>query len=240
MGGGDNKTVSRVEPNKQAAPLYDVLLGEGMDLYNQPGPFYYPGQTVAPFSPESEEGFAMQMARGQQGSPLVGAAGGYVGDVLGGKYLDEGNPWLEGMADRITQRANAAVGARAGSGMHATAIGDALVPLYYGNYRDERNAMAGAVPQAQSLAQEDYRDIAAVRDVGQQRELKAQDYINDAIARWQFEQNKPFDKLEFLKGLIWGDPYKTQTGTGGGGSGLSSLLGGAASGIAQGLIGAYS
>lgn len=237
--GGSGNSVTRVEPNKQAAPLYDVLLQEGLDLYNQGGPTYFPGSTVAPFSPESEQGMAMQMARGQNGSPLIQQGGDYLSRVLGGEFLNEGNPYLEGMADRITSRTNAAVGARAGSGMHATAIGDALVPLYYGNYRDERNAMQSAVPQAQSLAQEDYRDIAAVRDVGQQRELKAQSYIDDAIQRWQFEQNKPFDKLEFLKGLIWGDPYKTQTGSSGGGSGLSSILGGAASGLAQGLIGSW-
>lgn len=239
--GGGGTAVQRVEPNQAAQPLYERLLREGEALYNSGGPNYFPNQTVAPFSPETEDAFAMQTARATNGSPLNTAAGGYIQDVLGGRYMDQEAPGLQNVLDRVTQQVNSQFGSRAMSGAHATALGDAIAPILYQNYYNELNRMGDAASMAPTIAAEDYRDIAALRDVGQQRELKGQAYIDDAIRRWEFEQNKPFDKIEFLKSLVWGDPFTTQISKGGGagGSQWGNMLGGLAGGVAQGLIGGW-
>lgn len=103
-------------------------------------------------------------------SPLLGAAQGYATDVLGGKYLGQGNPWLQDMVDQTgastADRVNATFGAagRTGSGRHvhdlAKALADSENGLRYGDYGAERAAMANAASQAAGLDAAHYAGIA--------------------------------------------------------------------------------
>ena len=73
--------------------------------------------------------------------------------------------------------------------------------------------MFQATQLAPQLAQADYQDIEALGGVGQTREAMEMAKIQDAMARFDFEQQKPYYKLrEYLASI--GSPYaqtKTET-----------------------------
>lgn len=109
--------------------------------------------------------------RFNQGDQGVDAAGGYVNDVLGGKYLN-GNPYLEAMwnktAGDVTSRVGAAYGSRgsfggtAWEGALAKALADSETGLRYGNYSDEMNRMGSAAGLAPSIAQAKYTGLPEI------------------------------------------------------------------------------
>lgn len=111
------------------------------------------------------------LERFNTGDSGVDAAGGYVTDVLGGKYMG-GNPFLEAMIGRTSEdvrnRVNANFGSRGSFGgtAHTTALtkalADAELGLRYGNYSDEMGRMGSAAGMAPSLAQAQYTGLPEI------------------------------------------------------------------------------
>ena len=105
------------------------------------------------------------------GDSGVDAAGGYVTDVLGGKYQN-GNPRLQAMIDQmsgdVTSRVGAAYGSRGSFGgtAYTTALAKGLseaeLGLRYGNYSDEMNRMGSAAGMAPSIAQGQYTGVPEI------------------------------------------------------------------------------
>src|SRR6185436_7439979 len=122
-GGGSSKpqttTVSNT-PWSEQVPLWKTSYQRLNDLYAAGGLRInpYPGQTVAPISPETGQAWGMIADRAQTGSPLNTAATGYYGDVLSGKYLGQDAPGFGSVLDRARNGVNAnfALGGRYGSG----------------------------------------------------------------------------------------------------------------------------
>lgn len=95
----------------------------------------------------------MQSSSGADGS-VTGPAGDYLGKVLRGEYLDEGNPYMQGIIDRMGEDTRAAVGSqygtlgRTGSGAEARALAEQIADgsnkVRYQNYGDERDRMGSA------------------------------------------------------------------------------------------------
>jgi len=233
------------------------LFPEANRLLQSPGPLYYQGQTVADMSPERAAALAAQAARARNGSPLMAAGQAELGKTLGGAYLNA-NPYLQSMIDVATHGVTRnyqdtvspgidsafSLAGRYGSGAHvaahdaaernlATQLGDIAGNLGYQGYAAERNNMLNALNAAPAYAQADYGDIAQLADVGRQREAAAQALINDQIARWNFEQQQPADKLAQYAQLIRGDFGGTTTTTAPYSSG-AGILGGATSGAGAG------
>ncbi len=88
----------------------------------------------------------------------------YFGDVMGGKYLDQGNPYLNSMIQDTNQSIADSVNSqfadnRFGSGYHAKTLADRIAQnennLRYGNYATERgyqnNAALGQLAGIESL-----------------------------------------------------------------------------------------
>ncbi|MCB4860792.1 hypothetical protein K7W03_14450 [Sphingobium sp. PNB] len=100
----------------------------------------------------------------QQGNPALNAAQGYNTDVLSGKYLN-GNPHLQAIIDNtnndVTNSVQSSLGTRGltGGSDYAKIIARELAKnesnLRYGDYSNERNAMATAAGQSPSLAAAD-------------------------------------------------------------------------------------
>ena len=82
-----------------------------------------------------------------------------------------------------------------------------------GEFSAERNRMQSAMGFAPDLAGEDYRDIAALRGVGSQIEGQTQAGISEDIARHNFEQLEPRDRLAAYMQLIGGNFGGTSQGT---------------------------
>jgi hypothetical protein len=105
-------------------------------------------------------------------NPNLAAAGGYNADVLGGKFLGEGNPYLERMigrtADDVQNRVNGSIGARGGAGGSAHSqiltreLADAENNLRYADYGTERGRMDSAVGQAAGLSSAGNQGIATL------------------------------------------------------------------------------
>lgn len=250
------QTVSS-KPWGEQIPYLKEVFGEAQQNYNNPMQ-YFPGSTVAPFSPESNIAMNLTSNRALTGSPLVAGAQGYAGDVLSGGYLNsnpafnylhdtasggmlDSNPYLNAMYDKAWSRVAPSISGqfgsagRFGSGFHKAALGDAAnnlaTDIYYRNYQNERgNQMnaAGvlgsiynqerglqqsAMGAAPGLADYDYKDIGALASVGNARETQQQRLINDQVARQNFDQMEPWQRLALYNSFIQGNYGGTSTGT---------------------------
>jgi hypothetical protein len=226
MSGGSKGTTTTVQQNDPWSgqqPYLSEAFREAQRLYREPGPSYYPGQTVAGFSPETDYALNAQAARAMAGSPYQQAAGQQVLNTLSGQYLNAGNPYFSGMVGRIANEVRPrldsqfASSGRYAGGAHqeasARALADATASLAYQNYANERGAMQQAIGLAPQLAQLDYADIGQLAAVGQTREQMQQALINDQIARYDFAQQLPYNKLAQYAGLIQGNYGGTETTT---------------------------
>ena len=107
--GGGTTTVQKADPWEGQQPYLtgdDARTGifpEAERLYNQGPMQFYPGQTYAGFSPESQLALAGQTQRAMQGSPLTDAAQSELQRTLSGEYLNAStNPYLMPLADQVS------------------------------------------------------------------------------------------------------------------------------------------
>lgn len=101
------------------------------------------------------------LSRYNAGDPNITAARGYNADVLGGKYLDAGNPYLQQMIDQtgndVSNGVTASLGTRGltGGSSHSGIVSRELAKnstaLRYGDYSAERDRMGQAVSQVPGL-----------------------------------------------------------------------------------------
>lgn len=234
---GSTTTVQQADPWAGQQPFLADIFGEAQRLYDAPGPLYFPGPTVAPFAPETQAALRTQAARALSGSPLNAAGQREVQRSLAGNYLGA-NPYLQGAIDIASQgltrnyRTAVAPGidstfslaGRYGSGAHqavqsqaqqnlADQLGDVASGIAYRNYGDERTNMQRALGLAPQFAAQDYLDAERLASVGATREAQQQALINDQIARFNFAQQLPQNKLAQYQALIQGNYGGTTTTT---------------------------
>jgi hypothetical protein len=202
----------------------------GRNLYNQGPQQYYGGQQIAPFSGYTR-GYLNSMAnRAQNGSGINRAAGRQLTNTLNGKYMKQGNPYLGGAIDSATRpvidayNQNVAPGidstfsgaGRYGSGAHAMGaaegannmmnqVGDISSNMSYQNYSDERSNQIKSMLFAPTLANQDYVDINALGQAGNQVDQYNQSLINADKDKWNFTQNAPWDNLQRYAGIVNGN-----------------------------------
>ena len=150
------KTKSSTKPMKEAMPF---LMGGANNLqstYNDnAGTIQGLTDQVTGLMPSAVDNYI-------HGNPALNAAAGYNADVLSGRYLDNGNPWLQSIIDRTNNDVANSVQAKLGSrgltgGSDYTKImsremANNEANLRYGAYNDERGNMATAAGQSPSLA----------------------------------------------------------------------------------------
>lgn len=242
-GGGSSGTqVQGIDP--MLKPYVQYGLNEAVDLYKSGVPNYYPGQTYISPSQQTQAALQAQQTRALQGNPLLPAAQQQQQSVIGGQYLAN-NPFfnqaLQGAGqaataqyfDAINQaQSGASQAGRYGSGAQAnlfnragTTLANSLANtagnLAYQNYGAERGRQEQAAAGAPQLAMADYGDIAQLANVGQTAEDYQQAALQGDIARFDFEQNLPYQKLSNLLGAVYGAPagsvvQSSQQGSSGG------------------------
>ena len=242
-GGGSSGTqVQGIDP--MLKPYVRYGLNEAVDLYKSGVPNYYPGQTFISPSEQTQAGLQAQQTRALQGNPLLPAAQQQQQSVIGGQYLAN-NPFFNqalagaGQAatsqyfDAINQaQSGASQAGRYGSGAQenlfnragttlANTLANTAGNLAYQNFGAERGRQEAAAMNAPQLAMADYGDIAQLRDVGQTAEDYQQAALQGDIARFDFEQNLPYQKLSNLLGAVYGAPQgsvvqSSQQGSSGG------------------------
>lgn len=217
-------TTQTTEPPAYLRPYLQDAADEAQNLYRTGGPQYYPGNTVVPFSNQTEQALGRTEQRALNGSPVTNAAQGYATDVLGGKYLNA-NPYLDATfnraADQVQNRiqsgfAGSGRNIEAGRPLAAQEMNDLANQIYGGAYTQERNNQQSMVPFANQLANQDYVDLQALGGVGGQVEDLAGRQMEDQAARYDFSQNAPQINLDnYLQrlGMVAGGAGNTTSGT---------------------------
>lgn len=222
-GGGETQTVvnkADSSPWSGVQPHLTNVLEGAEDLYNNSNRSYFPGQTVVPFSGQTEQGLQNIEQRATAGSPIQAAGNQVMQDTIQGNYLNS-NPAYQGMIDRVSGDVRNQVDSqfasanRYGSGMHsetmARGIGDAIAPIAFQNYSDERGRQSEAAAMAPQYAQADYLDSQALLGVGGQREAMGNAQLQEQIARHNYEQNLPYDELGRYAAIAQGGQYGGST-----------------------------
>ena len=224
MSGGDgssgsSKSVSTVsnDPWSPQQPHLTDLFSQAKSLTHNPDGSIksaqsYPGDTYATMAPESSQALTMATNRATQGSDVTRGANQFAGDVLSGKYLEQGNPYFDAVASKAKDAVNGQYGqyGRSNGGMHDAAVAREIGGLAYQDYGNQLNLMSTMAGQSPQIAQADYFDANALNAVGQQRQSEAQNLIGEATNKWNFEQQAPFDALKAYQDFISGSYGGTQ------------------------------
>ncbi len=206
-GGKTEKSTTSSAPWAAQQPYLTKGFKRAEDLYQQ-GPLeYYPGQTYAGMSPTSQQALQGITQRGLEGSPLNKASGSYLQDVLGGKYLNQESPGFQSVANRARAAADSTYSGmgRYGSGAHDTAVADSVGALAYQDYANQMGRMDYAAGLAPSIAGQDFIDLNAVNQAGQQYQGELQNQIGADMARYNFQQQAPYNNLQDYMGFIQGN-----------------------------------
>lgn len=248
-GGNTTTTVTNSDPWSGQQPYLQAGFSRAANLYDNNPLQYYPGQTFSPLSGETEAALTAQTNRAMNGSPLVGAAQDELTKTLRGDYLDASkNPYLMSMSDQITAKTLPAINARfaasgrgqSGLGARAAAEGvsGAMANAAMQNYQAERTNQQRAQLFAPEMANQDYFDIAKLGEVGAAREDFNQQGINEAMNRFNFQNQAPWQQLQQYMGMIQGNygGQGTSTATGPRRSVGAGMLGGGVSGAGLGYL----
>lgn len=209
-GGGGGSGTTRMEPPTYLQPHLERAAGASGALYGAGGPEQYPGNTVVPFSNQTEGALGAMEARARGGSPNVDAAQDLNLSTLQGDFLN-GNPYLDSQIQRAvdftrtnmdTQFAGAGRNLEAQLPARQEQVNNMVGDMLFRNYDAERGRQTGAIREAAPLANQDYFDIGQLANVGGVVEGQAGQYQGDATDRWNFEQNRPENAMDRYLGRL--------------------------------------
>ena len=225
MADGTTETITQSGADAFTKPFLQYGMSEALRQYQAGAPQFYQGQTYAGFTPQTEQALRMQEQRALAGSPLVQQGQATLGSFLGstgaqGQYVP---PAQSGLLTGAIQRALDPVQARVksqlaqrgrlGSGAAADvmtrALGDVAADVAYRDFDTQRRLGLQAAQLAPSMAAVDYSDISRLQQVGAAREAQAERGIQEAMQRYQYEQNAPMTQLAQYQNLIAGFPQGT-------------------------------
>lgn len=236
-GGGGSTTTTGIDPSLK--PYVEYGLEEGKKLYQAPGPGFFPGQTYVSPSQATQQALQMTQQRATAGSPLLQAAqqqqlqtvqGRGVNPFLQGALSAAYQPTVEaaqeatrGLQSQVSQAGRYGSGAmgqiaeRQAAGL-GRGLGGSLSNLAYQSSEAEAQRQAAAIGGAPALAQADYTDIQALLKAGQGGEQYQQAALQDAMSRYNYEQQLPQQKLQQFANLFSSAPggqVSTTTQSGG-------------------------
>jgi hypothetical protein len=223
MGGGDSggstTTVQKSDPWEGQQSYLKEGFKKAEDLFmKQAAPAYYPGNTVVPFSPETNAALNLTTQRALSGSPLQSAANNQLTGTLNGDYLYNGSGF-NAAVDAATRKAMPQVNSqfesagRLNSGLAKTAQTQAIGDAFASQYGDERQNQQRAMLFAPQMMQQDYADYQQLANVGAAREGLSQSQLAEDVNRYNYNQQAPGLQLQNFMGTIQGDYGGTKTAT---------------------------
>jgi hypothetical protein len=249
MSKGSKDQTVRNEPPAWLSPHLQQGAQYSRNMLQQGGPEQYSGNTVVPFSPQTNQALNMMQERALTGSPIMGAANNLAQQTLDGQFLG-GNPQLDGQINRAIQLTRTGLDSQfAGSGRNLEAqmparadqVNNLTSSMLMQNYDQERGRQMQMMGMAPGLAREDYFDASQLANVGGAVEAQTGNIIGDRVGRWDFEQMRPEAALDAYLGRLGQNPgmnFGQQTsplhrnglsgaiGGGVAGAGLANALGG--------------
>lgn len=220
---GSEKTATATNTAEPWEPQKDFLktgFQAASDLWKAPGPEYFPGSTVAGFSPEQQQAQTLGTQRALGGNATMDAAEGYGQDVLAGDYLNS-DPYQDQVFQNIQSRVMPSVNSqfmmsgRYGSDLHGDtmtrALTEAYAPYASQQYQQGLDRMDNMAQFSPEFAANDWRDIAGLDAIGGAKQQLAQAETTDAVNRHDYYQQLPYRKLDQYMGLIGGNWGGTTT-----------------------------
>lgn len=182
------------------------------------GPQYYPNSTVAQFAPQQQAAIDMTTGLAMQGDPATNASRAGLAGTMGGQYLDpSSNPYLQGTYQQAANQVQKGVGSmfeqagRYGSTADQNTMGQQLgnlaTNIYGGAYGQERQNMMSAYGMAPGQQAADYSNLQNLFGAGQQVQGLQQQNIQDAMNRYNYYQNLPYQQLANFSQMIAGNGY---------------------------------
>jgi len=236
-GGGQQNSTTTTSIDPAIKPYVTYGLDEAKRLYESQSPSFFPGQTYVSPSEQTQQALQMAQQRAMAGSPLTGAAQAETLATIQGRGV---NPFLAGALEQTNRLAgedylrniqklqsgassmgrygSAAQGQLTGQAqdVYARALAERGGQLAYQSAEAERARQMAAVGAAPAMAQADYADIQRLLSVGGAREAQSAAQLQDAMNRYNFEQNLPQMKLSQYANLYSTAPQgstTTQTAT---------------------------
>lgn len=215
MGGGSDSSGSqqvKVGPADYLKPYVQGAAADAQALYKTGGPNVYPGSTVAAQSPETLRAYGMGAARAVNGSPTVGAANTWSQGILNGTsptYGQLGDSVWSQVRPRVDSVFSGA--GRYGSNAYTEALSRGYTEGIAPSFASLQGQAAGLAP---TLANQDWQDIQGLAGIGAARDQYGQQNMADAVARFNAQQQRPYDNLNQYMSLLYGNPYKNQSSTG--------------------------
>ena len=231
-GGGSQKSTTTTSIDPTIAPYVQYGLQEAKRLYETGSPQFFPGQTYVSPSEQTQQALQMAQERAIAGSPLTGAAQAETLATIQGKGV---NPFLAGALEQTNRLAgedylrniqklqsgassvgrygSAAQGQLTGQAqdIFARALAEQGGQLAYNSAEAERQRQMAAVGAAPQMAQADYADIQRLLSVGGAKEAQSAAQLQDAMNRFNFQQNLPQMKLSQFANLFSSVPQGTTT-----------------------------
>jgi hypothetical protein len=230
-GGGSQTSTTTTQIDPAIKPYVTYGLEEGKRLYESQAPSFFPGQTYVTPSEATTRALGMAEQRAMAGSPLTEAAKEETLATIQGRGV---NPFLAGALEGVNRQASqdytkaiqelrsrSASAGRYGSSAMGQQEGQAQ-DIFARNLAEAGNRMAfqaaeaerqrqmAAVGAAPQMAQADYADIQRLLTVGGAREQQEAAVLQDAINRFNFEQNLPQMKLSQFANLFSSVPQGSQ------------------------------
>ena len=233
-GGGTQPTTTTTSIDPAIKPYVTYGLEEGKRLYESGTPSFFPGQTYVSPSQATQSALNMAQERAMAGSPLVRSAQQEQLATIQGRGV---NPFLEGALAGVNRQAReqftegvqglqskASSMGRYGSAaqaeqearaqdVFARALAEQGGQLAYGSAEAERARQMQAAQAAPAMAATDYADIQKLLTAGQAQEQYKSAELQDAINRFNFEQNLPQMKLNQFANLFSSVPQGGKTVT---------------------------
>lgn len=231
-GGGTTNSTTTTEIDPTLKPFVQYGLEEGKRLYESGTPSFYPGQTYVSPSQATQQALQMAQERATAGSPLVRAAqteqlatiqgreaNPFLAGALAGvnrqaqQAYTEGVQGLQSKASSMGRYGSSAMGEQTGQAqdIFARDLAEKAGNLAYNSAEAERARQVAASTNAPTMANADYADIQKLLTTGQAGEQYQSAALQDAINRFNFEQNLPQMKLQQFASLINSSPSGSVT-----------------------------
>jgi hypothetical protein len=231
-GGGQQSSTTTTSIDPSIKPYVTYGLEEAKRLYETGSPQFFPGQTYVSPSEQTQQALQMAQERAMAGSPLTGAAQAETLATIQGRGV---NPFLAGALEQTNRlsgedylrniqklQSGASSMGRYGSGaqnqltgqaqdVYARALTEQGGQLAYQSAEAERQRQMAAVGAAPQMAQADYADIQRLLSVGGAREAQGAAELQDAMNRFNFQQNLPQAKLSQFANLFSSVPQGSTT-----------------------------
>jgi hypothetical protein len=231
-GGGQQNSTTTTSIDPAIKPYVTYGLEEAKRLYQSESPSFFPGQTYVSPSEQTQQALKMAQERAMAGSPLTGAAQAETLATIQGRGV---NPYLAGALGQTNRLAGedylrnmqklqsgASSMGRYGSGaqnqltgqaqdVYARALTEQGGQLAYQSAEAERQRQMAAVGAAPQMAQADYFDINQLLKTGTAGEGYDVAKLQDAMNRFNFQQNLPQAKLSQYANLYSSAPQGSQT-----------------------------